>query len=140
VVSIKHNKIEKLDDNALTISKREGELKTVSIYLDHNILTEKSFTNSSLANPEHDDLSIHMESNLLVSLPKEVFEAFIKSSSLSRLYLLDNKFICDCSMKWVHDLTKSTEKRFNEVFCSNHSHLNIISLKATDFGECSFEY
>jgi len=138
VASIKNNLIERLDDYALTVSKSEGSIKTTSIYLNDNLLNEKSFTNLSLSNPEHDDISVHIENNRLTSLPKDIFGSFIISSNLSRLYLLDNEFVCDCSMKWVNQLAKVTGLRFNEIFCSDHSEEDINLLTPADFGHCTF--
>lgn len=134
IIDLRDNMIEYIDDYGLTLSKYTGKFDAIYINLNKNNITDKSFANNSLSNPNKVHIDLRIEENKLTTLDEHIFSPFINQNNRSLVYLFGNKFICDCKMKWLFE---SNNKRFINVNCANKQNTNIFELPSNHFENCT---
>ncbi len=127
---LKNNLITKLDDNSLTIANTENQKITVD--LSNNKLTEKSFTKSTFIREDNISIELILDNNTITTLPEDSFKNFLANNK-NQLSLNNNKFNCDCNMKWILDKSQDLKKTLHNIICQNKNNKSLFDLKASDF-------
>jgi hypothetical protein len=124
-LSINHNLISVIEENGL---KFETNYKHSSVKLNYNKLNSSSFSSKSIQIQQNVSLSLYLENNELTSINETVFKPLIENN-VNEIYLTENKFICDCNMKWI--LENVHKNNIHNVFCNNKL-MNILKLDIKD--------
>jgi hypothetical protein len=124
-ISLDHNSIISLAD--YSFSFQSTQTGHIFLFLSNNLLDSKSFTVHTFG--PHVSIALDLEHNSFTDLPKVIFKPFLDDKKNS-LYLYNNNFSCDCSMKWI--LHKPQMENIYGVFCPKKQ-LNIFSLTEKDF-------
>jgi hypothetical protein len=128
LVSLTFNQINKVDENGLTL---DSELMNheITIDLSYNKLIDKSFSAKSFENKQKNNIKIvlHLNNNSLTKLDQNIFIHFFDNRR-NYLELMHNKFVCDCDMKWIQNLSVSKNIISHTIDCDNFQNKSLFIL------------
>jgi hypothetical protein len=108
-LSLDHNNIENIDGLQF-FSPTDGSEHSIEVFLNYNKLDGNSF--KGLKSQPNVNVKLYLENNNFEKLEAKDFENFVNKSK-NELYFGNNKFKCDCEMKWVFKYANS----INNVWC-----------------------
>ncbi len=133
-LALSQNQISDIDSNGLTFDlSRDGF--NLWVLLDQNQLTENSFRqNWSNSEVGKRKIEFQLDRNSIKSLPESVFKPVLLLTSTEHLFLANNRFVCDCHMKYLLAIREEIEPKLKSVYCSDSN--NVLALKEEEIGQC----
>jgi len=128
-LGLDHNNIHTIDDYGLNFTARPTLGHHITIYLQNNKLSSKSFNQNTILIPNNTYVTFHLQNNSFTDFNEEVFKPLAVSGH--KFSLLGNKFHCDCSMKWI--VSQPQSSNIYNVHCANHNNIDIFDLTEKQF-------
>jgi hypothetical protein len=125
-IKLNENQISKIGSNAFN-----GNPNLNNIILWNNNLTENSFSDESfsLENTPENSVNLYLQNNFLKKLRENTFKKFM-SNGKNTIDAMNNKFECDCDMKWLSDQRFKDNVRY--VNCDNFGQKSVVDLTDED--------
>lgn len=136
-VQLINNKINKIQNNGLTIGKSIRSYGP-NINLSNNNLTSKSFSEKSIENVNDSKLHIYLLNNPIDFLPQNVFKPYVHQKLVTLNFDRNNNITCDCKMKWIMELDYKEKSLFKSLYCKNLDKF-IKEVKSYEIGRCTNE-
>lgn len=126
-----------VDHNPLGVIKDAGlafaTTGHILVYLNNNNLTSKGLSGKSIVSPTKGSISIDFESNLFTDFPESIFSTAAHNAN-THLYVYNNPFTCDCSMKWLLN-SSSGKANVHGLYCKKQQK-EIFDLREQDLEAC----